>query len=250
MKEYKKLIIFCILICISLLMAACAHTSEQNSLDISTSDNSSALNNSQYETFEQIHETTTEEPLIADSVIFSFPEDMAITDIYLNVKKGGWVVSHSGFIMAGDSLWREFYDKVSKGEPANVLIAKYTEFDPENKSPEYIERYEKEYPRLLLTEISYDGELFTQMTFNFREGELDSQARYKYIISYDGPPVGGGDPKYGHEEVYYLVNDSTVTYEQIVYSYFMANAGIPDVYAAYTLRSEYKDEYTDRIPKE
>ena len=183
--------------------------------------------------------------------IFSYPSDMPAEDIYADVKKGGWVVFNGSFVMAGDELWDEFYEKVSKGEPARVLTAKYYTLDHHNMSDELYQKEKDKYPKIFLTEIIYDGEIFTQTTRYSIEDEIDSREEYKYLIKYDGESYHPKSSIHRHVEEYMLVNQEGVTCKEVWSSGLSAQlqAHIP-FYSAYSNISDLKDEYTDRIPKE
>lgn len=130
-----------------------------------------------------------------------FPNYTEEDEIYSEVTKGGWVVFNGGNIITGEDLWHEFYASYLKREPSSVQIANY-------------------YPLLdaiYLTTIVYNGNQIQQSTENRKNGKVGVKATgiYKYIIAYEGEPLDKNDTIHDHEEVYILVNDSTLTYQKI-----------------------------------
>lgn len=190
------------------------------------------------------------EPMLPDSLVFSFPSSMPAKDIYAEVKKGGWVVFNDSFLMAGGDIWDEFYEKVSKGESASVLIAKYSTLDYHNMSDELYQKEKDKYPMIFLTEIVYDGRIFTQMTRYSIEDGISSQMLYKYIIHSKGPSTSKYAIYENHEE-YMLVNKEGVTCEQVWNAGFSANFNNHiDFCSIYSNITELKEEYAYRRPKE
>lgn len=197
-----------------------------------------------------IPEETGPEPWNPDSIIFSYPSTMPASEIYADVKKGGWVVFHNTFIMAGDDIWTEFYEKVSKGEPATVNIAKYSTIDYSTIAPEAIEYYEKEYPKIFLTEVIYDGETFKQMTRYSIKSCLENRGEFKYLVKSVETPTSS-TAKYGYCVTYFLCDRNDLTYDQIMSSGFLPEYAVKCSWSIlYHVLYDVKDEYTDMIPKE
>jgi hypothetical protein len=185
------------------------------------------------------------QPWRYNSVIFSYPQNMPAEDIYNDVKKGGWVVLHNSFMMAGEELWNEFYDKVMAKEPASVLIAKYS---TPNGRIQYSEETLKTYPKIFLMQIDYDGFTFKQITRYSIHDYADSQGEYSFLIKYAGT-VDSKSAMMRYEEVYHLVNDKSMTYDEIQKAMSLG-LYIPDAKEVFSVISDIKDEYTHLIPNE
>ncbi len=70
--------------------------------------------------------------------------DMSAEEIYAEVLKGGWVVSHNGDLN-DETLWNEFVDKVANNEVNKIFVAEY---------------YNDTLPSIFLREINFDGAVF------------------------------------------------------------------------------------------
>ncbi len=175
---------------------------------------------------------TYEAYLVSDRTapILAFSENSSYEDIYTEAKTGGWVVFNDAFVTAGEDVWNAFYEKCLQGTPASVNIVNY-------------------YPSrsaIFLATIVYNGVQFEKYT-EARSGGYTNflYSKYKYIIKYDGEPLDSESAIHRREEVYILVNDSTLTYQKIKEATESIN-----YYIAFTKISDIKDEYTDLIPKE
>jgi hypothetical protein len=259
MKSVTKNIIILIVLCCTALLYACADITENrgesthnhelpSETDAMTeADTEKAESKKTPETTETLKNPPAHipDPWNPDSIIFSFPASKPASEIYDDVKTGGWVVLHNSFVMAGEGLWYEFYNKVVNGEPATVYIAEYsTLYDPSKHSQESVDAH----PNIFLTELVYDGATFKQMTRYSINDYLDNQGEYKYIIK----SAGAVDSKTAimrYEEAYHLVNDESMTYEEIQRA-MAFGLYIPDAKCVYRVISDIKDEYTDRIPLE
>ena len=221
-------------------------TTEIEPLTVETESNTEPVTEAQ-----TIPEETGPDPWNPDSIIFSYPSSMPALEIYADVKKGGWVVFNGNFIMAGDNIWNEFYEKVSKGEPATVNIAKYYTLDKSTIAPEALPYYEKEYPKIFLTEVIYDGETFKSMTRYSIQNGIESRGEYPYLVKSEETP-SSSTAKYGYSVTYFLCDRNDLTYNQIMDSFFLPEYSTIRVSfkTLYNVIYEVKDEYTDMIPKE
>ncbi|MBR4062370.1 MAG: hypothetical protein IKK01_04825 [Clostridia bacterium] len=221
-------------------------TTEIEPLTVETESNTEPVTEAQ-----TIPEETGPDPWNPDSIIFSYPSSMPASEIYADVKKGGWVVFNGNFIMAGDNIWNEFYEKVSKGEPATVNIAKYYTLDKSTIAPEALPYYEKEYPQIFLTEVIYDGETFKSMTRYSIQNGIESRGEYPYLVKSEETP-SSSTAKYGYSVTYFLCDRNDLTYNQIMDSFFLPEYSTIRVSfkTLYNVIYEVKDEYTDMIPKE
>ena len=97
---------------------------------------------------------------------------VTVEELYDDVKKGGWVVTSSGYVEFGIELWNEFLEKTAKGEAASVLIANYFPAEGESKA------------QIFLKDITFDGSTYTVIN---RTGNkiIFTETEYKYIIKCD-----------------------------------------------------------------
>ncbi|MBR0434585.1 MAG: hypothetical protein IJK13_01100 [Lachnospiraceae bacterium] len=133
-------------------------------------------------------------------------------------KNNGMVVFESVHCTSGKDIWDSFYDSVSNGEAASVICANYYTLDAKNVNPETFEQEKDNYPKLFFTIIIYDGNEFWTRTRLSTENELDSDVRYKYILHFTG------EEKNIHYEEYVLVNDSSITREQLLQSSYSSQS--------------------------
>ncbi len=168
--------------------------------------------------------------LISKEPVRAFENDKPASEIYEEAKKGGFVVFRDDFVVAGEELWNDFYSKAMNGDKASVHIVYYYP----SRSATFI------------TTIVYRSGIFEQKSES-RVGGYSNflYSNYKYIIKYEGEPIDKDSAIHGHEEVYILVNDDTLTYQKIKESTESLN-----YYIAFTKISDIKDEYTHLIPTE
>jgi len=154
-----------------------------------------------------------------------------------NAKTDKLVVFENGSITSGQSVWDAFLVKTEKKESCVVRLAYYyTLEDPSRYSPEHYEEIKDDYPVLYIMDLSFDGTEFT--LYSIEDGiEYTQQYRYLKQFTEDSPPISA---IYTKMEMYILVNDNEVTWEQIQHGMFSSIFGdIIDhrtVYSKYTLK--------------
>ncbi len=128
---------------------------------------------------------------------------------------------------SGSEAWDAFYEKVRQGSSASVVIAKYYTLDKEHTAPELYEEEKDEYPMLFFYWVWYNGENFTVVTRLSSEEEDDSQVNYQYLMHYTGKMPATAI--YSDYDYYVLVNDASVTWEDIESGMFssQSDAWIP-----------------------
>ncbi|MBQ6551107.1 MAG: hypothetical protein IJL78_06850 [Lachnospiraceae bacterium] len=124
---------------------------------------------------------------------------------------------------SGSETWDAFYEKVQEGQSAWVVLAKYYTLDKEHTDPELYEEEKDKYPMLVFYWVWYDGEDFTVATRLSTEEEDDSQERYKYLMHYTGKLPATA--VYSDYDYYVLVDDDTVTWEDIEHGIFSSQYG-------------------------
>lgn len=142
-------------------------------------------------------------------------DTVCTADEALRVSKNGSAVVFEGMkCTAGDDIWDEFYQKVSRGKPATVLCAHYYVLDKENVSNALYETEKHLYPKLFFYRVEYDGEVFTVTTRESTEKESDYQEDFKYLMHYTGD--ASAQASFSSYECYVLVDDQTVTWDEIM----------------------------------
>lgn len=125
-----------------------------------------------------------------------------------SAKEKGYVVFEDGSVTSGEGAWQSFVGETEKKTPCTLYIAKYyTLGDPSGYSEEYYESIKDDYPKLFISEVEYDGDIFT---VSYTEDDTLYRSEYKYLMRYED------ELKSGTKIVkYVLVNDNTVTWNDI-----------------------------------
>ena len=143
-----------------------------------------------------------------------------IPDAYTleDAEEDGCVIFNDGDISTGQDIWDEFLTDVDSGKKATArLVFYYTIGDPSRYAPEYYEAVKDEYPKMYVQDISYDGEKYTLRWFE----ENEIIRTYKYLMRYEGEPFSEW-AMFERYVRYVLVNDDTVTWEDIEHGMFSA----------------------------
>lgn len=148
-------------------------------------------------------------------------EDLSEAYTFEDAEEDGCVGFHNGDIAFGQERWLEFANAVPE-QKATVRLANYYELgDPSRYGEEYYESVKDEYPKLFVQDLSYDGEAYT-LTW-YEDGEKLVR-RYKYMLRFEGdaPTEHATYERYVH---YVLVNDDTVTWEQLQWGILSSQMG-------------------------
>lgn len=136
------------------------------------------------------------------------PEDYSLENAIVDK----CVVYEDGDITHGQLIWNRFAELTQKGEPASVRLAYYyTLEDSSHYSKEYYETVKDDYPVLYINDLSFNGNKYTVK--GYAEGK-NYEKEYNYMKKFKGEPrsPSASFSKYVH---YVLVNDNTVTWEEI-----------------------------------
>ena len=125
--------------------------------------------------------------------------------------------------VSGKEVWNAFFDAVSAGNPASVLCAHYYELHPESVSAELYEAEKDQYPVLYFYLVEYDGEEYHVRTRDSRKTTLDTAGTYAYLLHLTGENPPGA--LYRYTEEYDLVDDASVTWEQLQRSVYSSHSG-------------------------
>ena len=137
-------------------------------------------------------------------------------------REDGCVVHEDVDIASGHEAWEDFLKASSSGKAAAVrLVNYYTLDDPSRYDPDYYESIKDDYPLLFVSGLSFDGKAYTV------SGLEDSERwekTYSHLKRFE-------DKAETHSAVYdsyiryVLVNDDTVTWNQLVHGMFSSRFG-------------------------
>jgi len=122
--------------------------------------------------------------------IAALPEDYSLED----AKNDGCVVFEDHLLTSGEEEWAEFLRVTKKKWPADIRIAKYY------SNP----------PQLFLTDVSYDGKMFTPT-----QPGLEPRS-YKYLIRYTDADENSSSFTYSSYEYYVLMNEEGVSFSRVI----------------------------------
>ena len=132
------------------------------------------------------------------------------------------VVFEDGRCVSGKKVWDTFYDLVNKGEAASVLCAHYYTLQATNIDAAFYEDEKDQYPKLFFNLVVFDGIEFCKQSRKSNEKIIDSEVRYKYLLHLTGKNPSTAQHKY--YDNYVLVNDPSVTWEQIMASVYSSQS--------------------------
>ena len=149
-------------------------------------------------------------------------------------REDGCVVHEDGDIASGQEAWEDFLKASSAGKAAAVRLANYyTLDDPSRYDPEYYESIKDDYPLLYISDLSFDGKTYT--VSSLESGERWERS-FSYLKKYEDKAESPG-ALYDSYIRYVLVNDDSVTWEQLMHGALSSQfgAGIPfhSVYTDY-----------------
>ena len=149
-----------------------------------------------------------------------------------DAEAAGYVIIAGLQVTAGQKRWDDFVLRTESGKPAKIRILHH---DPSgmlnNNSDPDTQSY--------ITEVEFDGEKY--ISRSFKHGQLGKlhEEEYRYMMRYEGKPESP-HANYGHYLRYVLVNDNTVTWEDIERGMLSSQSGdyIPheEVYTDLTSR--------------
>jgi hypothetical protein len=154
-----------------------------------------------------------------------------------SAKSDNLVVYENGNITAGQSVWDAFIENAENRKPSVVRLGfYYTLDDPSRYSPEHYEEIKDDYPVLFIMDLSFDGTTYT--LYSIEDGvEYSIQFRYLKHFVEESPPISA---IYTKREMYILVNDNEITWEQMQHGLFSSQFGeFKDnriVYSKYTFK--------------
>lgn len=95
-------------------------------------------------------------------------------------KDSGLVVHENGHVTSGQDSFAYFLAETEKGNPATVFFADYyTLLDPSHYDPNYYEEIKDDYPKLFISELTFDGEKYHHIQY---ENGKKIVATYAYLV--------------------------------------------------------------------
>ncbi len=150
--------------------------------------------------------------------------DMTADGVLKQVKSEGYVVLENLRLTNGKRVWQKFYNTAMDGQPCSVNLAHYYTLDKDSVSEEYFEAEKDNYPVIYLAELTFDGNEYNIKVWNSDKTELDTDRTYKYLMHYTGEP-NSPSAVFSSYDNYVLVNDNTVTYEDIQWGMLSSQFG-------------------------
>lgn len=138
-----------------------------------------------------------------------------------DAKKDGCVVFEDLHLTSGEEEWLRFVDNTNKGELAAVRIVYYytLEAQKEHVSDELYEEMMDEYPKLYVTDLSFDGKEYSTY---YVEEDIEYIDKYAYLNHYTGDARQGAD--FSKYDCYILVHDKDVTYNELEKAIYSSNS--------------------------
>lgn len=174
---------------------------------------------------------------------------MTINDKLQKAIANGLVILENGNVTHGKDVWSAFYEKVSRGEAADVMIAWYYVPDPDSMSPELYEEEKDDYSSIFYSQLSYDGSMYTLRSardttngyYIYEVADMSNPiTTWKYLKKYTGEPKMPNEAKYKTYEKYVLVDDDNVTWDEIEWGMYSDNPedyiSHEEVYCEYTMK--------------
>ncbi len=147
-------------------------------------------------------------PELAMVALEELPADYSLAQ----AKKDGCVVIKDGDVSCGQEIWETFYKTTKKGKAAAVRVVHYyTLGDPERYAPELYEQRKKEYPKLFVMDLTYDGVQYRVR--HFEEGK-EIVNEYPYLMLYEWTP-DSPNATFDYEILYVATDDNQVTWDEI-----------------------------------
>lgn len=147
------------------------------------------------------------EPLLP--ILEELPVDYSLKQ----AREDGCVVHEDGDIASGQEAWEDFLKAVSAGEAASVRLANYyTLDDPSRYDPDYYKSIKDDYPLLYVSDLSFDGKTYT--VSGLEDGER-WESTYSHLKKFEDK-AETPSAAYDSYVRYVLVNDDTVTWDQLM----------------------------------
>ena len=134
-------------------------------------------------------------------------ETSAETYTLKDAKAADYVIISDDQVASGEDTWNDFVLLAESGTPAKIRIF-YNYFFSMLSSRAVMNTYDH------LTEVEFDGEKYISRSVGLGQQGQFQKKTYQYLMRYEGKPTSPW-AKYDHFLRYVLVNDDTVTWEDI-----------------------------------
>lgn len=155
-------------------------------------------------------------------------------------REAGAVILENARCTANKERMEEFYERARAGQSLSLLLAHYYTIDPEGMTPEAYEREKDDYPKLffmLLESIhGEEGEGYRLRVRQSGEAEPETDEYAPYLMHYLSD-LGNTPSSFALCDQYVLVNDDTVTWEQIEHG--MLSADFRDQIPHYSVFTDF-----------
>lgn len=179
----------------------------------------------------------------APAVLFEMKDLKEVADQYSleDAKRDGYVIIEDGSVTSGEKNWQRFVDLTKEKTPCKIRVVHYYNIgDPSRYEPSYYESIKNKYPKMYILELDYDGKKFR--VSHYEEDKL-YEAEFKYLMKYEGKKETG-IAAYGDYVKYVLVDDDTVTWNDILRG--MLSSRLGDAIPHCEIYSEMKHEEGDQ----
>ena len=137
-------------------------------------------------------------------------------------REDGCVVHEDGDIASGQEAWEDFLKASSAGKAAAVrLVSYYTLDDPSRYDPDYYESIKDDYPLLYVSDLTFDGKVYTVSSLEDGERLERTFSCLKYFEAEAETPGA----VYDSYIRYVLVNDDAVTWDQLMRGMYSSRLG-------------------------
>lgn len=135
----------------------------------------------------------------------AYPRETPVDEILTAVREENYVVLEDLRLTSGGEIWQDFYRKVQAEENAQVRLVHY--FAPDDAG---------DVPQLSFQSLVYvAGEGFWTMERSFNEVTEEKAAHHYLYLLHDTKEPVRFDADYSLEDIYFLANDNTVTWDEI-----------------------------------
>ena len=152
-----------------------------------------------------------------------FAVDTPAAEILAAVKASDWVVIEDSRVSSGEARMHAFYDACMRGEVGKVKIATYYTLDADRVSAELYAQEKDSYPRIFLTELTFDGTEYHVSTRYSIEAEPETVATYPNLVRMQGE-APTADALYDRYDRYVLADNAALTMAEIERAMFSSVA--------------------------
>ena len=160
----------------------------------------------------------------------------------------GFMVLKNANIYYGDEIWQMFLTMTQFGYPTTIRIAHYYTMRGRISESLY-ESTKDDYPKMYLSQLYYDGEKYIVSALHKVDGKYECyqiqdvdgpEKTYQYLMHYFEKPQNT-EATFNFCEKYVLVNDNSITWEDIYKGMISSQAGAAIDHTAVYNKYDYKE---------